>query len=214
MGASAHPWSLCGMSRHQNFPGIYICQGWCITCDRCSRDAYQLLRLAFVRPHRASRLYAKCPMTAAQPNSKCGLFRIPRDTTTNGLAAPQSKQPLTTTRMKSICVAGYGIRWLSADGQKWVHGKDLCDALGYHPSDVNHVQDRTASAISLGICELPPHDRLVSREGVELLMNGCWGDHASAVAHAVCMQIYQDPATSAIGTPSWEDHERERAADD
>ena len=91
-----------------------------------------------------------------------------------------------------------------------MHAGDLCEALGSCPSDVCHVQDRTKSAVSLDTCELPPEHRLVSREGVEILLNGCCGHHASRVANAMYAEIYRDSAAAAMGIPAWEDHERLR----
>ncbi len=164
----------------------------------------------------------KCMMLAAhrEPSSRRGLFRIPQDGrawATSGRSpcdmstvSEAEVTPRATERVQRIFAAGHEIRWLTAGGQKWVHAGDLCEALGYCPSDVCHVQDRTKSAVSMDICGLPPEHRLVSREGVEILLNGCCGHHASRVVNAVYAEIYRDSAAAAMGLPSWKDHERLR----
>ena len=78
-----------------------------------------------------------------------------------------------TKTLQTTRIAGYDLRWVFSQCQKWVHGKDLCHALGYPETALDYVHDRTRCASLLDIFELPERDLLVSREGVELLLNGC-----------------------------------------
>ena len=156
----------------------------------------------------ASQLYEKCPMTAAHPHFKRGLFRIPKDgrmQATGGTCPDDmSTVSLVTPRPQSICPAGYEVRWLTTLGQKWVHAGDLCDALGYNESGVDYLLNRMTAIPSQHILPVPP-DVFLSQAGVEMLLSGCWGQHAYRVAEAIYVDIYQDLA--GLGISPWEDRE-------
>jgi hypothetical protein len=126
---------------------------------------------------------------------------------TGGLLDDMSTVSLVTPRPKlqSICAAGHEIRWLTTEGQKWVHGTELCDALGYNEAGVDYLLNRMMAIEPPHVLVIPPGERLLSRAGVEMLLSGCWGEHAYKVAQAVYVDVYQDLA--GLGISPWEDHE-------